>query len=114
MKMMLKVCKESLALGRLSLGHDDQIVEFIMSYLVRAHTISHASLEEGSEEQVKDVYQEMSFYSSGVCICLCAQSCLTLCHPVDCSPPGSSICGIFQTRILEWVAMPSSWIFLTQ
>ena len=26
--------------------------------------------------------------------------------PVDCSPPGSSVCGIFQARILEWVAMP--------
>ena len=37
-----------------------------------------------------------------------AQSCLTLCHPMDCSPPGSSDHGIFQARILEWVAMPSS------
>ena len=35
------------------------------------------------------------------------QSCLTLCDPVDCSPPGSSIHGILQARILEWVAMPS-------
>ena len=35
------------------------------------------------------------------------QSCPTLCNPVDCSPPGSSVQGIFQTRILEWVAMPS-------
>ena len=36
------------------------------------------------------------------------QSCLTLCNPMDCSPPGSSVCGILQARILEWVAMPSS------
>ena len=36
------------------------------------------------------------------------QSCLTFCHPMDCSPPGSSVHGIFQARILEWVAMPSS------
>ena len=36
------------------------------------------------------------------------QSCLTLCEPVDCSPPGSSVHGILQARILEWVAMPSS------
>ena len=55
MKMMLKVCKESLALGRLSLRHDDRIVEFIMSYIVRALTISHACLKEGFEEQVKDI-----------------------------------------------------------
>ena len=36
------------------------------------------------------------------------QSCLTLCDPMDCSPPGSSAHGILQARILEWVAMPSS------
>ena len=35
------------------------------------------------------------------------QSCLTLCDPVDCSPPGSSVHGILQARILKWVAMPS-------
>ena len=35
-------------------------------------------------------------------------SCLTLCNPMDCSPPGSPIHGILQARILEWVAMPSS------
>ena len=33
-----------------------------------------------------------------------AQSCLTLCDPMDCSPPGSPVHGIFQARVLEWVA----------
>ena len=37
-----------------------------------------------------------------------AQSCLTLCDPVDRSPPGTSAHGILQTRILEWVAITSS------
>ena len=37
-----------------------------------------------------------------------AQSCLTLSDPMDCSPPGSSVHGIFQARVLEWGAMPSS------
>ena len=32
----------------------------------------------------------------------------TLCDPLDCSPPGSSVHGILQARILQWVAMPSS------
>ena len=36
------------------------------------------------------------------------QSCLTVCDPIDCSPPGSSIHGIFQARILEWVAISFS------
>ena len=39
---------------------------------------------------------------------LVAQSCPTLCNPMDCSPPGSSLHGILQARILEWVAMPFS------
>ena len=34
---------------------------------------------------------------------------LTLCNPMDGSPPGSSVYGIFPARILEWVAMSSSW-----
>ena len=33
---------------------------------------------------------------------------MSLCNPMDCSPPGSSIHGILQARILEWVALPSS------
>ena len=37
-----------------------------------------------------------------------AQSCLTLWNPLDCSLPGSSIRGIFQARILEWVAISFS------
>ena len=35
-----------------------------------------------------------------------AQSCLTLCDPQDCSPPDSSVHGISQARILEWVVIP--------
>ena len=38
----------------------------------------------------------------------CAQLCQNLCNPMDCSPPGSSVPGIFQARILEQVAMSSS------
>ena len=39
---------------------------------------------------------------------LVAESCPTLCNPMDYSPPGSSVHGILQTRILEWVAISSS------
>ena len=42
------------------------------------------------------------------CVCVHAQSCLTLCNSMDCSPPASSVHGIFQARILEWVAITSS------
>ena len=47
---------------------------------------------------------------SGQCICvMLTQSCLTLCHPLDCSSSGFSVNGIFLARILEWVS-----IFLLQ
>ena len=36
------------------------------------------------------------------------QSCPTLCDTMDCSPPGPSVHGILQARILQWVAMPTS------
>ena len=54
--------------------------------------------------------------SSCVCVCVCVlvdQLCLTLCNPPVCSPPSSSVHGILQARILEWVAISfsrgSSW-----
>ena len=37
-----------------------------------------------------------------------AQSCLTLSNPMDCSPPGSTVHGIFQARVLEWGAIAFS------
>ena len=44
---------------------------------------------------------------SDKCVCLVAQLCPILCDPMGCSPPGSSVHGILQARILEWVAMSS-------
>ena len=42
------------------------------------------------------------------CVCSVTQSCPTLCNPTDCSPPGSSVHGIVQARILEWGAISFS------
>ena len=41
-------------------------------------------------------------------MCVRAPSCLTVCNPMDCSLPGSSVHGMFQARILVWVAISSS------
>ena len=53
--------------------------------------------------------------SSNLCVCVCVCVCVCACalspslgDPMDCSPPGSSVLGISQARMLEWVAMPSS------
>ena len=56
------------------------------------------------------MYNKIFFFigiGTYIVLCLVAQSRLTLC-PLDCSPPGSSVYGILQARILEWVAMASS------
>ena len=47
-----------------------------------------------------------SKHFASICICLVAQSRPTLCDPMNCSPPGSSVHGIFQAGILEWAAFP--------
>ena len=82
---------------------------FILFHLVILLGISHKTII-----NTMDIY----LYSHGIfyiyiyiMACVHAQSlsksCLTLCGPMDCSPPGSSIHGISQARILEWVAISS-------
>ena len=48
--------------------------------------------------------EALSLYN---CCCLVAQSCPTLCYPMDCSPPDPSVHEISQARILEWILFPS-------
>ena len=58
-----------------------------------------------------ETYQNSLFYTVVVGYmhaCLVTQSCPTLCDPFDCNPACSSLHGIFQARILEWIAIPSS------
>ena len=50
----------------------------------------------------------MNQWRDSVCCCLVAKSCPTLCDPMDCSPPGLSVHGIFQARILGWVVFSFS------
>ena len=62
------------------------------------------------------VNEKIVFYENGswcqkglrMRACMHAQSYPTLWDPMDCSPPGSSVHGVSQARILEWVAMPFS------
>ena len=60
---------------------------------------------------VSPILSLFSFFK--LCACSVAQSCLTHYDPMDCNPPGSSVHGIFQAKILEWVAISfpkvSSW-----
>ena len=61
---------------------------------------------------LKKLKEDMQEWKDILCS-VCAQSHLTLCHPTDYStiPPGSSVRGIFQARILKWVAFPTLGVF---
>ena len=62
-----------------------------------------------STRKISGIYKTHVCVCMYVCVCvLVAQLCPILCDPMDCSPPGSSVHGIHQARILEWVAMPFS------
>ena len=52
--------------------------------------------------------KECSNYCTAAAAAKSLQSCPTLCHPIDCSLPGSSVHGIFQAVVLEWVAISFS------
>ena len=66
-------------------GLEDNTRNSVSSFLKDLHTAFHRE----SESEV-------------------AQSCPILCYPMDCSPPGSSVHGILQARVLEWVAISFS------
>ena len=63
----------------------------------------------GKHQSVLCVYEFVVVF-----ICVYAQSFSTLCNPMDCSLPGSCVYGIFQARILEWVAISYSTGFPAQ
>ena len=57
------------------------------------------------KQEMPVFFQSITMFTAAV---LVFQSCPTLCNPTDYNPPGFSVHGIFQARILEWIAMPSS------
>ena len=85
-------------------------------YMTTGKTIALADFirvgkEEGEAEEGKTLewispnFLHCCLSNTKECVHLCAQSCPTLCDPMDCSPPASSAHGIFQARMLEWVAI---------
>ena len=76
---------------------------------IRSKLSTKGSFQRNEIQSKKQAYTGASHLSLW-CLhaCSIARSCLTLCNPVDCSPPGFSVHGILQARILEWVSTPSS------
>ena len=93
---------------------------FPMSYLnqaIYADSVHSEPSESGPlsppSSHTQHLMSVLAWPDTHACVCMCVRaccpfSCVWLCNPVDCSLPGSSVHGILQARVLEWVAMPSS------
>ena len=100
----------SLALHIQRWGSSDKVARHLIILLTCTHL-----LESEAPAAVSQQFPSLPAPCVCVCVCVCvftcvlvAQSCLTLCNPMDCSPPGSSVHGILQARILELVAISLS------
>ena len=76
-----------------------------MPPVVEAQSLNHSATREVPIQMVNQLCVCVC-----VCVCVCpvAQLCLTLCNPMDCSLPGSSVHEVFQARVLEWGVISSS------
>ena len=70
---------------------------------IRSRSTSEFSYLEATSQLFQRICREWEQEKESACLVI--QLYLTLCDPIDCSPPGSSVHGILQTRILEWVAI---------
>ena len=76
-------------------------------YVIIAIIINNC-YEDYGDDSSEDGWNHIENFVNGTCMraCVVAQLCPTLCDPMDCSPAGSSVLGISQARILEWVVIP--------
>ena len=65
-------------------------------------------LKEETTEKVSPQFYLQMLLNREAAAAKSLQSCPALCDSMDCSPPDSSVHGVLQARILEWIAMPSS------
>ena len=68
----------------------------------------HTRKKIGNSNQYPPGQREKSKFNNEILVLSCAQWCLTLCYPMDCTLAGFYVHGIFQARILDWVAISSS------
>ena len=80
-------------------------------FLPWTHEKTNSSIFIGELLLYKVVFASAVGKMNHLCVCVCARACVGsrvwLCDPIDCSPPGSSVHGMSQARILEWAALSS-------
>ena len=72
------------------------------------HSVIQLSQIGLKRDSFSSIYSPMSHITASAAVAKSLQSCLTLCDPIDGSPPGSPVPGILQARTLEWVAISFS------
>ena len=78
----------------------------LMKYIQDLNEENYKTMMSEIQVKIKTRY----LYTTILCVCAKSlQSCLTLCDPMDCNPPCSSVHGILQARILEWAAISYFW-----
>ena len=81
-------------------------------FLLLGPTIEWNKCDKRARQEIHEILGGVQIFSLGISRswvhAKSLQSCLTLCNPMDCIPPGSSVHGFLHARILKWVAMPSS------
>ena len=81
---------------------------WILGYQIRCYLwVDHGSLVHSPEARGSQTEGLHGLWICYIYVCSVAQSCPTLYGPMDYSPPGSSVHGIFQARMLEWLPFPS-------
>ena len=90
----------------LSPGLKSYVLTWDIQWIFKPLAIKHFNLFSLVQRMNLQIYMLIEWPSSS--LCLVTQSYLTFWDPLDCSLPGSSVHGIFQARILEWVARTSS------
>ena len=78
----------------------------VLSGKIMSDSMSKGQLGQEIEKMAHSAVCISNYGAYWLVYVLVAQLYLTLYHPMDCSPPGSSVHGILQARILEWVAIP--------
>ena len=88
----------------ISKRNEHRVLKKYLHMHVQCNTI-HSSQEAEATKICSSIDEWIICIQWNITVLSLAQSCLTLCNPLDYSPPGSSIHGNFQARILEWVAI---------
>ena len=103
-------CHYLLCLGRL--WPDNKVTFCYSGYTLKGIYFQKGKFSKNFKKEMKwQRVLEMHDILKIICVNMCAKSpqlCSTLWNPMDCSPSGSSVHGILQARILEWVVRPSS------